>query len=331
MPGAARGEAYLRLLFKTYAERLGRHDLLKNYAESRIRAGDLNGEVILASMEKRKGKLKVARTRVDEILKRSPYHPEALRLHFDLLGRARDMDAVRREVDRLLTDAPDKLETLLIAARATMALLEDAKATARVTERLEALAPEDGRVIAYRAQLHLAEGELNEAGRLLVTLLRKEPTNQEAPMILASLFLGQDEPQQALAYFEAARRFDPFDESINQNLAVVLGRTRPAEALKVTSAYIEFYDSAKVTPSPRVLRTHVSILLKLRRPEVGLKIARDLYERYDTYEYLLSEAECLMAINELKRAREVLDEIKKIAPKSPGLKKLERAFEGLGQ
>ena len=330
-PAAAQGEAYLRQLLKAYAERLGRHELLRNYAESLIRTGDLNGEAILASMEKRKGKLKLARARVDEILKRSPYHPETLRVHFDLLGRAGDMEVVRGEVDRLLRDASDKLETLLIAARATVALLEDAKATARVTERLKALAPRDGRVIAYQAQLHLAEGEINEAGRLLITLLREDPTNQEAPMLLASLFLAQDEPQQALPYLEATRRFDPFDESVNQNVALVLARVRPKEALKITSAYIEFYDSAKVTPSARVLRTHVSILLKLRRPEVGLKLARDLYERYDNYEYLLSEAECLMAIGELKRARQVLDEIKKLAPKSPGLKKLERAFPDRGR
>jgi cytochrome c-type biogenesis protein CcmH/NrfG/predicted Ser/Thr protein kinase len=331
LPAAAKSESFLRRFFKTYAQRLGRHDLLKNYAESLRRAGDLNGEVLLASMQMRKGKLELSRAAVDKILERSPHHPEALRLHFELLGRGDDTKTVRAEVERLLQEASDKLETLLIAARATVALLEDPKATARVTARLEELDAKDSRVVAYRAQIHLSEGEFSEAATLLVGLLREDPTTVEAPMIMASLYLTQDEPAQALPFLTATHRFDPFDESVNQNLALVLFRARPSEALKITSAYIEFYDSAKVTPSPRLVRTHVSILLKLRRPEVGIKLARELFERYQSYEYLLSEAECLMAIGEVKRARRVLDEIKKLAPDSPGLRKLEQAFEGLGQ
>lgn len=331
LPAAAKGEAFLRRLFQVYAERLGRKDLLRNYAESLRRAGDLNGDALLASIDLRRGKPELAGKAVLQILAKDPHHPEALRLHFQLLGRAERMKVVRSEVDRLLAEAPTKLETLLIAARATVALLEDPKATAKVVERLEAIDARDGRVIAYRAQVLLSEGKINDAGQLLVGLLREDPTDIQAPVLLASLFLTQDEPGQALPYLEAARRFDPFDESVNQNLSLIIGRARPTEALKISGSYIEFYDSAKVTPSPRLVRTHVSLLLKLRRHEEGLKLARDLYERYDSYEYLLSEAECLMAVGELGRARAVLDEIKKIAPKSPGLKKLEQAFEGLGR
>ncbi|MBL4844017.1 MAG: protein kinase, partial [Planctomycetes bacterium] len=329
LPAAAAGERRLRKLFEAYVRHLARADLLRNYAESRQRAGDLNGDMLLASIRLAKGEVTEVRQLIKANLTKSPLHAETLRLRFELLGKEGKLAPILAEIRRLEVAAHDDLEALLIVARATVVLLKDEEETARVTQRLVELAPKDSRVLFYRAQVEVRQSP-SRAILTLLGILRADPTDTNAAHMLATIFLSSDEPERALTYLENAARFDPFDEATTHNLVALLSRKRPRSALAVTSRYIEFYDSAKVTPSPVIVRSHVSILVGLGKPESGITLAKALFKRYKRHEYLLAAAEALIAIRELGRAKAVIETLRKVAPKSPTLRKLEARLKDLG-
>lgn len=327
-PAAARSAQRLRHAFATSALHLSRPDLIENFGQALQRANDLNGDAILARAWIAQQKLPEARRILEALLAKEPLHPEGLFFYFELLGREPQTEArVLVEIQRVEKVGRDDPEALLVAAQASLSLLDDLDVTRRLTARIVELAPKDRLALSFQARILAADGKTREALSVLAESLEEDPSDVTSARVLAAIVLNSQEPEQAIPYLDLLLRYEPFDESATSNLLLALSRRAPRRAAEIATRYIEYYDSAKVTPSPVIVRAYVSLCLSLRQPDEGFRLVRSLFARYKRHEYLLAQAEALIALSELERAQGVLDEVRAIAPKSPNLAALQKLLE----
>ena len=326
--GATLGAQRLRDYFVVTAIRLGRVEELENFAGSRQRAGDLDGDAVLARARIAQRKFAEARVLLDGILAQEPLHREGLLYYFELVGREPELELkARAEIERIESSSADNLEALLVLAQASVALLESDEVTSRLATRLIALAPQDPRALRYQARALASRGELRAALGILSRILENDPSDVSACQALVGILVAAQELEQAIPYLDLMLRYEPFDEQATNTLLVPLSRRQPRLALEIATRYIDYYDSAKVTPSPLIVRAYVSLCLTLRQPEEGMRLARALFVRYRRHDYILAEAEALIALNERERAQAVLDEVRAISPQSSVLKALQSRLD----
>ncbi len=197
-----------------------------------------------------------------------------------LLQGGQPADAMRlaQEAVRL---APDHAVAGLTLASAALSLSRP-QAAKEALERLALLAPQRAAEPAYRelwARVLLELGREEEARGILAALAAEYPDDPRAHRRMASWFLAQGQPGDAVPHLRRALALEPSDEALRGTLAQALAEADPEAALRTLEA------TPATTPSapPSATQTWTQARLAGRaRPQDALHLYRALAQRRET-------------------------------------------------
>ncbi len=154
-----------------------------------------------------------ARTALQEILRHTPNHPNALREMADLAIRARKPDEALNYAQKLIDMDPNNTSARLVRTAAwalTGRLFEVRRELRRLTEENSSL-PEPW---LQTATLELEQKNYAEAERILQRLYRAGSADIRPVKILVGLYLAQGQSQKAMTFAREAAKYSPTEGRI---------------------------------------------------------------------------------------------------------------------
>jgi tetratricopeptide (TPR) repeat protein len=179
----------LRIGFAGYYQRVGKSAEAEKLLRAAIQHADAKPEgttarVQLAALRLAAKDRTEAAQLVDEVLKKTPTQPEALRLHAELAVNRGDAATAVTDLRAVLRDQPGNLEVARELARAHV-LAREYSLAEDVLKSAQQLNPRDTQTVLQLLQVEVTAGKTDEALTLAQDALKRDPGN---PAIVEQLF-----------------------------------------------------------------------------------------------------------------------------------------------
>jgi tetratricopeptide (TPR) repeat protein len=209
------------------------------------------------------------------------------------------------ELDAKHLDAQLKLGRLMLAANQLDKALN-------VGNAMNALAPEDPNVLAFRASLFYKLGNTKEAVRLANAALAKSPNHVNALVVLATERIAADDPKKSIEYLDASLRQN------DRNVAVQLIKVQALEKLsRLDQAEDIFRRLIELYPDEKAFRQILAQFYlahdqkekaEAQYRETAAKYPRDMQAKLDVVRF----------VNSVRGSQAAADELGKLINDEPG-------------
>ncbi|HEU4531967.1 MAG TPA: XrtA/PEP-CTERM system TPR-repeat protein PrsT [Steroidobacteraceae bacterium] len=276
-------------------------------------------DLVLIGAQLRAGDRAGAVERALDLARRNSSAPEVQALVGGLLVSAGDMRAARTHFDIALELNPSSPAAHLNLGKLDLLEGKPDAAERRFQEALR-LRPGEPAALVALAQVALAKGNRDGAVRWLETARKENPQAVEPRVLLAQYYLGRRDLARAESLASEAIRIAPDNAAALNVLGVTL-----ASAGRMRDGVDTLNRAAAASPgSAQTLFNLASAYLAAGEPEPALRTARKALElRPDDIRALAMVAALESARGQDSEARRMLEQIRKIDPKYPGLAVIE--------